>query len=58
MLDSERRFIMSYSNYRLKYTECNVCGHDADCFLQYEYGFARAVCSDCLYNADRFMHDD
>lgn len=44
---------MDYANDELKYTECDNCGHNTTCFLQYEYGAAHALCSECLRTSDR-----
>jgi len=46
---------MIYTNYELKHTECNVCGHDTECFLQYEYGAPHAMCLECLRTSYRTL---
>lgn len=44
---------MSYANDEIKYTECDLCGQDKKCFIQYESGEEQAVCLHCLRIADR-----
>jgi len=51
-LNSRRRFIMSSANNELKYAECNFCGQEKKCFVQYHFGEEEVVCPDCLSIAD------
>ena len=44
---------MSFTNNELKYTECDVCGHEKECHITCEYGEDRAVCPTCLSIANR-----
>lgn len=44
---------MSDANNELKYAECDFCGQERKCFIQYELGEEQAVCPNCLLMADR-----
>jgi len=43
---------MNYENNELKYTECDICGHEKKCVVQHESGEDHAVCPDCLATVD------
>jgi len=44
---------MIYANSELKYTECDFCGQEKNCFIQYELDEERTVCPDCLLIEER-----
>jgi len=43
---------MSSANNELKFAECNFCGQEKKCFVQYHFGEEEVVCPDCLSIAD------
>lgn len=43
---------MIYANSELKYAECDFCGQDRECYIQYEYGEEQTVCPSCLMRAE------
>jgi len=43
---------MSYPINEIKYTICDVCGDEQNCFIQYEFGEELVTCPDCLRIAD------
>ena len=43
---------MIYINNDLKYAECEFCGQEKECFVQYEFDRKHVVCPDCFCTAD------
>lgn len=41
---------MSYENTR--FTKCEFCGQEKQCFTQYEFDGEHILCSDCLFLTD------
>jgi len=47
-----RRLNMIYANVELKYAECDYCGQEKKCFIQYELDEEHVVCPQCLLSED------
>ena len=43
---------MIYANVELKYAECDFCGQEKKCFIQYELDEKHIVCPNCLLMED------
>jgi len=43
---------MTYANMELKYAECDFCGQEKRCFIQYDFDEEHVVCPDCLLIED------
>lgn len=49
---------MGYENDELKHVECDLCGYNMKCFLQYDYGVQHAICPECLRTMDHIPDID